>query len=342
MSHVRFTAALAVWTAAAAAPVAATALPYAWDIPDGQRISYSVQIDVEHPGPLSVAAEWDGGRVLAFRIEAPGGRAAVRRSGPSPQRLEVEVDPDGAADPRPWTLRIIGLAANGGGAGRMTIDVPDPPAPARPAPALPEAPAAAQPRMSPDSPAAWLRFERTTERFLGARSEPAAPDACRWQADFAAYLMSRRAELLGSGELPSDKTEQVLRGIVRAIRRVDELRAPDDPALAGPVPREPAALRAWLRERQRRIEALEAELDAVQRELRRQHAPQLSDERWPSRLISCLTACERHFDERVLYGERKATNLELARVQWEPILAAAEALDALVACDDGAEQAALP
>jgi hypothetical protein len=47
------------------------------------------------------------------------------------------------------------------------------------------------------------------------------------------------------------------------------------------------------------------------------------------RLVSCLTACERYFEERIRLGERQATNREIAIAQWERLLAAAEALDDL-------------
>ena len=39
--------------------------------------------------------------------------------------------------------------------------------------------------------------------------------------------------------------------------------------------------------------------------------------------------CQRHFEERVRLGEERATNLDLARSEWDRLLAAAESLAAL-------------
>ena len=76
------------------------------------------------------------------------------------------------------------------------------------------------------------------------------------------------------------------------------------------------------------------------------HAPELQGQHWPTRLISCLTACERHFVERGRVGRERATNGDLAELQWQRIVAAGEALEALVYLtasepDPGAESISL-
>ena len=61
----------------------------------------------------------------------------------------------------------------------------------------------------------------------------------------------------------------------------------------------------------------------------RGHAPALSKLGWPQRMMSCVMGCQRHFEERVRLGEERATNLDLARSEWDRLLAAAESLAAL-------------
>ena len=68
--------------------------------------------------------------------------------------------------------------------------------------------------------------------------------------------------------------------------------------------------------------------------LRRGHAPELTDEEWPMRLTSCLTACQRHFEQRIRLGEELATNFELTRAQWDRLLAARSALRDLASVSD--------
>ena len=58
-------------------------------------------------------------------------------------------------------------------------------------------------------------------------------------------------------------------------------------------------------------------------------AGELESESWPTRLVSCLAACERYFEQRVRLGEREAQNAELAQAQWAPLTAAADVLEAL-------------
>ena len=86
--------------------------------------------------------------------------------------------------------------------------------------------------------------------------------------------------------------------------------------------------------RRDRLEQIESELDEVLGLLRRGHAPELTDEQWPMRLTSCLTACQRHFEQRIRVGEELATNFELTRAQWDRLLAARSALRDLASVSD--------
>ena len=90
----------AVWAPAACAATTR----YQIDVPDGADSAFEIRVRALHPGPLVVAAEWDGPRILSFRLEGPGSPASKeRRSGPSPQRIQVAVtDPalSGGSDGR--------------------------------------------------------------------------------------------------------------------------------------------------------------------------------------------------------------------------------------------------
>ena len=117
--------------------------------------------------------------------------------------------------------------------------------------------------------------------------------------------------------------------IAASVRLVEELRTSSDPLIAGPPPENPERREIWLAVRRDRIHSLERRLDMTLETLLRGHAPDLEGHDWPLRLVTCLTACERHFEERVRVGEEHAINRDLAWQQWERMLAAAEALQAL-------------
>jgi len=76
--------------------------------------------------------------------------------------------------------------------------------------------------------------------------------------------------------------------------------------------------------------AVEEELGALLHELHRGHAPELEEEPWFSSFLSCLIMCERHFEEQARLGVQRATNRELIHQQWDRVLAAVDALDALI------------
>jgi hypothetical protein len=75
---------------------------------------------------------------------------------------------------------------------------------------------------------------------------------------------------------------------------------------------------------------VEEELGALLHELHRGYAPELEAEPWFSSFLSCLIMCERHFEEEARLGVHRASNGELVRQQWDRVLAAVDALDALI------------
>jgi hypothetical protein len=120
-----------------------------------------------------------------------------------------------------------------------------------------------------------------------------------------------------------------LERLAAAVRDVDEVRKLSDPILAAPAPEDPLRKRALEQARRDRIRPLERQLDALSETLRGGLAPGLRDEPWPPRLVACVTACERHFEERARLGDDEASNADLARAQWTSILAAAGAFESL-------------
>lgn len=330
----------------------AAALAYTIAVPDGEAATYSLDLDVRHPGPLTVRAEWSGTRKLSLRLVPPTGAAgAVHRAGPSPQRIEATVD---ASSVGTWTLRVHSLAAAGNAAGSIAIELPDQGIPvARPAPALaPPPPAAAQASSPAPRPETWMAarpvpagaparvrpFLEATERLRSAIAAggPGPSDVCQWQLSLLGYLDRKRDALLGDGVRPTESTAKLLARIARAARSVEDLRTSRDPLVVGPAPRETRLRDAWVRLRATRFEPVESELDRVLAMLHRDFAPELSDEPWPARYVSCLTACERFFEERVRVGEAGAHNRELALEQWPTILTAADALAALASVSENA------
>ena len=310
-------------------------LLYELPIEDGRRLSYEVEIPARHPGLLSIEAEWTGPRVIAFRLEGPG--PAARRSGPSPQRLEVQLDRDGIASDKPYRLTIRSLPMRGAGTATLRVFLPDPPLsePLPGADTLPtEDPAPPAVRELPKgSPASWHRLTRSADRFRGAMADRSVPDACRWQTAMLAYADGVRDRLIDGGPMPTKITRKALREIAGSIERVEAQRLTDAPLLSDPQDHSEEDIRSWARLRQRQIQDLEAHLDGVRADLRRGYAPELASEPWPLRLIGCVTACERYFDERALRGPERATNVDLARAQWDRMLAARQVLEALVSLD---------
>jgi hypothetical protein len=326
--------------------IAATFLPaagatrlYTLDLYDRQRVAFELEIQVHHPGVLTVEAEWEPSRVLTLKLQGPGVPPyRVRRTGPSPQRLEVEVSPDGPHLAEVWRLSILGHPAMGAGGGRLTVTVPDPPAepeeeilPAEPPEPEPE------PWMVPVRPPARVGADRIRlfETVEGLRRVVVLPgwetsiDSCGWQSGFLQYAVRWRELSSGGPGLPTVSTRRYLQKLSDMVRQVDELRTSDDPVLTGPVPDSSAEKRVWLSLRRGRILPLEREIDLLLDNLRNGFAPELEVEDWPQRFISCLMACERFLEEKTRVGEERASNREIADTQWRATLAAADVMEAL-------------
>jgi len=315
---------------------------YALEIPEGDSVTYEVALAPEHPGALVVEASWTGERSLSLRLAAEGATLpAARRAGPSPLRIEATVEPEQVG---PWKLVIHALAARGAGSGMLTVVLPGSEPATGPAPAPAIEPAA---RTPPDSP--WLvpfrapagsapaerRVFDAAERLRSlVVTHDVGADNCRWQDDLLDYLQTTATTLTGDGVYPGAATRDLLRRIATAVARVEELRSSRDPSLAGPPPDDPLRRQAWVRLREERIQELEAQLDGVLQAAQGGYAPQLEGESWPARLVTCVTACERHFEERARLGSSRAINADLARAQWDRLVAAGAALEALSALDD--------
>lgn len=322
-------------------PAAAETLRYGLQIPDGNSVTYMLDLDVRHPGELTVKAEWSGPRSLSLKLTPPDrAYGALLRSGPSPQEMETTVKAKGFT-PGVWTLRIFALSGKGLGEGSLVIELPGPQV------EVPEATKREAEKVDRPEPEPWMRpfhpsspvrtdlvpFLEATERFradLFGNDYAAPHDVCQWQVPLMQYLAKARAEMLNHSVRPSKTTGKFLERLAAAIRSVDELRTTDDPLVNGPAPGDTAMRNAWLKLRTRKIDPVEDELDSLLSSLQRGHVPDLEGEEWPLRLVSCLTACERYFEQRPRVGERRAGNRDLALTQWSRVLSAGEAISSLV------------
>jgi hypothetical protein len=308
---------------------------YSLQIPKNRPANFRLELPVENAGRLTIRAEWSIDRRLALRITPPSMMlGAQKRTGSSPLSMEIEIEPY-QLDAGPWTLMIHADTAREGGEALLTVEFPearaaeDPQQPSEQSP-----PPAPDPWMVPrnapaDIPTAWRRFFESTERFralLNAADEKSPVDSCRWQDDFMRYLADRRDRLVDNRTYPAESTRTLLLDIADAVGSVEEIRTSREAIVAGPPPDDPLLRLNWLAFRKERFQLLEQQLDEVLQSLRRERAPALVEESWPVRLVSCLTACERYFEERIRLGEKRATSKEIAAAQWERLLAAADAL----------------
>ena len=314
--------------------------PLAFEIPDGQEAAYEVPFEVEHPGTLVIDAQWTGSRIISFRVEGPGDPATrVRRTGPSPQRIEIPISEGLGSMATSWKLLIRALASRGEAKATVRVELPDspevmaqkraaetppPPPPPEPEPwtLKSEAPAGAVTNL--------VAFFEAVERYrvgIVRTDGTFNPDPCGWRTDLLRYLANARDQLDIAGSPPSASTLRFLDGLSRAVRHVEELRISKDPLLIGPIPEN--SRRVWSMLHKEQIRPLQRELDALTESLRGGTAPDLEKAAWPPRFVACLTACERHFEDRATAGEEAAVNGDLARAQWGSFLAASSALDAL-------------
>jgi len=153
-------------------------------------------------------------------------------------------------------------------------------------------------------------------------------DACGWHLDLLGYLADVRDGMADGARPLTEDTRRFLMQVADAIAQVDALSDPLDPVLAGPPPEDPERKRAWMVIRRTRMRPVERELDELLQSLRRDYVPQLQGESWPARFVGCLTACQRHFEQRGRLGER-AVGEQLTRDEWAGFLAARLALQAV-------------
>lgn len=321
-----------------AAPFAeARTVEYALELPADRMLSYRLEFEVAHPGTVTFDADWSPHRVLVFRVDRPG-EPPFRRSGPPPQRFGLEVGAEDLDPEAPWTLVISGLPSRQEAGGRLLIELPDSPRSRQreEQDAAPEPPAReAEPWTLPVATPGGLTHERrrlfhATERFRELVVDGTDPDEYRWQDGMLRFLADRRDHAPQGTSVVQRPTQVMLGRIVEAVARLDRLRLSDSEPLVGPTPTDAVARRAWLAVRDPRFEPVEEELGALLHELHRGHAPELEEEPWFSSFLSCLIMCERHFEEQARLGVQRATNRELVHQQWDRVLAAVDALDALI------------
>jgi hypothetical protein len=293
-----------------------------------------VPFPVEYAGPVTIEATWNGSRLLFFGVEGPGHVALARRSGPSPQRLDLKAGAGAPSGGAVWKLTIKALPARGEASGRVRVTAPDapevvarreaelhPPPPPPPPPPAWTLPKAAQQGASADVARVYAEVETFRAAVVDVKDGRA--DACTWQIDFLKSAAAARDRLGDRGKSPDVPTLRYFGRLAEAIHSVDLLRTAKSRAIAGPVPVDREERRDWLMARNEIVRPIERSLDELTELLRGGHAPALEEESWLPRLTACLTACERFYDERVrLGGDENAPNAELAAAQWDRVLAA--------------------
>jgi len=321
-------------------PARAAFWDYTIAVPDGREATFTLPFPVDYAGAVTIEANWKGPRLLFFGVEGPGRVSLARRSGPSPQRLDLTAAAALVVPGTGWKLTIKTLPARGEASGTLRVTVPDAPSVVAkreaalhpPPPPPPPPPAWRLPKPAPQG------ASRDVARVFAAVEElrttvlplvDTAGDPCSWQIDFLQYAVAARDRLSDGATPPDVPTLRYFARLAAAIRDVEFVRAGTSPAIAGPVPANRDARHDWLIARNEIVRPIERSLDELTELLRRGHAPSLEDESWLPRFTACLTACERFFDERVrLGGDDVAPNRELAGAQWKPIRAAGEVFDA--------------
>ncbi|HEX6853144.1 MAG TPA: hypothetical protein VF139_17245 [Candidatus Polarisedimenticolaceae bacterium] len=313
---------------------------YAIEVRADEPAAFEIPFESVFAGSVAVTADWKGPRILSLRLEGPGEGAIWRRSGPSPQRIDVDVDGERLAAGRQWKITLRALAARGEARGTVRIDVPDAPevvaareraaAPPPPPPPIPDPwavaarpPEGAEPRLV----ALYRNVEGLRAAIYG--DDPFhVLDACDWQNDLARWLTARRDALAGGGSPPAPETLRFLKDLAAAIDDVESLRTTRDPILGGPAPEDPLRRRAWLAARREALAPYERDLDRLAEATRGNFLPELEPESWPGRLVACLTGCQRHFEARSREGNDAAGG-EQTDAQWPRILRSGEALRSL-------------
>ena len=311
-----------------------------FELPAGETTSWHVDFDVPYPGTVAVVADWSSPRLVSLRIDGlPGSQISIRRAGPPPQRIELEVGPELTGPDRAWSVQIHALPAREAAEGRITVLTPerakDEADRTAAADALPITAPATRWRKPYDIPedasereVAWIL---ALERFRNVVVDDDATDSYRWQDGMLRHLASIRDDRAAGKARPENTTRRMLEEIAAAIRAVDELRVSEDPLIVGPVPVDRDRRRAWQALRSERIGPVENSLNDLLTRLQRGHAPELEREKWSIRLVSALSACERYYDDLVTVGAPYAAGADVAEAQWMRLLAAAEVFERLSA-----------
>jgi hypothetical protein len=318
----------------------AASVEYSISVPDGREATFAVPLAVPYAGAVTIDATWTGGRLLFLGVEGPGHTALARRSGPSPQRVTLDLDAAALARGPGYKLTVKALPARGEALGVLRVTVPDAPevvarreAELHPPPPPPPPPPAWALRASAPQAAgaSTVRVFAAVETFRAAvlDAKNGSVDACTWQIEFLQYAVAARERLADRGIAPDVPTLRYFARLAAAIRNVEMLRTSTNATIAGPVPSDRNDRHDWLLARNEIVRPIERSLDELNELLRRGHAPALEDEVWLPRFTACLTACERFYEERVRFGgEEIAPNRELAAAQWDRILAALPVFDA--------------
>jgi hypothetical protein len=316
------------------APASAGTWDYTFSVPDGREATFVLPFPVEYPGPVAIETSWSGPRLLFFGVENSAHISVARRSGPSPQRLDLTADEAASGKDVSWKLTIKALPAKGEASGRLRVIVQDSPAvvakreaalhpPPPPPPPPPPWRVAKSPPAGASADLARVFGAVETVRTTVLPAVDGAGDACSWQADFLQYAVAARDRLAEKNTPPDVPTLRYFARISASIDSISMLRSSKDPVIAGPVPTDRNERHDWLISRIEIVRPIERGLDELTELLRRGHAPALEDEAWLPRFNACLTACERFYDERVrLGGDDIAPNSELASAQWSAMVAA--------------------
>ena len=331
--HRRLVPALVV-AACCLAPVRAGTWDYAFSVPDGREATFVLPFPVTYAGPVTLETSWSGPRLLFIGVENAARVSVARRSGPSPQRLDLTADETASGKDATWKVTIKALPARGDASGRLRVTVQDAPevvakreaALHPPPPPPPPPPPWRVAKSAPAGASADLVRVFNAVESVRATVLPAvdgAGDACSWQADFLQYAVAARDRLADRSAPPDLPTLRYFARLAASIDSIAMLRSSKDPAIAGPVPEDRNERHDWLLSRVEIVRPIERGLDELTELLRRGHAPALEDEVWLPRFNACLTACERFYDERVrLGGDDIAPNRELASAQWSAMVAA--------------------
>lgn len=331
-----------VWLATTATEATVVERRYSVELFDRQSAVFEIPIDIEFPGDLEIVADWEGNRRLAFRLDASDGvTPSIRKTGPPPLRLKVPVQSVGDAS---WTLTIRSLPMSGASQGVVTIRPPRDPrilareekldrrereSAARPTLAEWELPREAPKVISPKAQALLQSAEHLRGWLVD--EELRQPDSCRWQDELMRWSANQRDRYLDEDLAVDEPTSKLLDRLAGVIAEVDQLSRSREALIVGPLPDERGARTAWLRKRATRLAPTKSELDFLMQSIQRDYAPDLSGESWPLRMVSCLMASERYFEQRWLVGADSAMNRELAEAQAEPLNRAQALLRAVAA-----------